>query len=116
NIDPSYLPEEFHHHSLGNASHVLFIHERHLHVDLSELRLAIRAKVFITKTFHDLEVPVHACHHENLLVRLRRLRQCVELSPVHAARDEVISRTLRGAFHQHRSFDLDKSEAVEIIS
>ena len=62
---------------------VFLFDERHLAVDLCELRLTVSAEVFIAEAAHDLEVTVEACHHEELLELLRRLRESVELARVH---------------------------------
>ena len=65
--------------------------ERHFHVELRELRLAVGAQVLVAQAAGDLEVLVVAGHHEQLLVKLRRLRQGVPLAGEDAARHEVVA-------------------------
>lgn len=45
--------------------------ERHLHINLRELRLAIRAQILVAKATHDLEVPIESRHHQELFEELR---------------------------------------------
>jgi hypothetical protein len=82
--------------ALGDGHDILARHERRLDVDLRELRLSVRSQVLVAETPRDLEVPVEPGDHEQLLVQLRRLRQCVELAGMHTARDQVIPRAFRG--------------------
>ncbi len=65
--------------AFGHAHDVLLPHEGHLHVDLGELRLAVGAQVFVPETAHDLVVAVKAGNHQQLLEKLRRLGQRIEL-------------------------------------
>ena len=60
---------------------VVLVDERHLDVDLGELRLAIDAQVFIAEAFDDLEIPIEAGHHVQLFEELRRLSEGEELCP-----------------------------------
>ena len=67
--------------SFGQSSHetvdhthdVVGIDERHFHVELGELRLAIGAEVFVAEAPRDLHVAIVAGDHQDLLVQLRRL-------------------------------------------
>jgi hypothetical protein len=54
--------------------------KRHLYIDLGELRLAIRAKVFIPEAPDNLKVSVKPGDHQNLLKKLGRLGQCVKMA------------------------------------
>ena len=72
----------------------LLVDERHLDVDLRELRLPIGAQVLVAEALDDLKVPIHPGDHQDLLEDLRRLRQGVELARVQPARHEVIARSL----------------------
>ncbi len=69
-LDPLDGEEEMLCESLEGGKHILLVHERHLAVDLCELRLTVRPKVLITKAFHDLEVAVEAGDHQQLLEEL----------------------------------------------
>jgi len=90
--------------------------KRHLDVDLSELRLSIGSQVFIAEAASDLHVTVVTGHHQQLLVKLWRLRQRIKLSRMHAARDEIIPSPFRSALAEHRRFDVEKPVLVEVIS
>ena len=96
-------------HAFGGVEHVLLLDERHLHVDLGELGLPVRAQVLVAQALGDLEVAVDAAAHEELLVELRRLREGEELSLVHAAGDEIVARALRGLPGEERRLDLDEA-------
>ena len=80
---------------LDGAHDVFAVHERHLHVELGELRLAVGAQVFIPEAAGDLEIALVAGHHQQLLELLRRLGQGVELPRMHAAGHHVIARAFR---------------------
>ena len=81
-LDAEHLAPERRDHPLADAEDVLLVDEGHLHVDLRELGLAVGAQVLVAQAARDLEVPVEAGDHEELLVELRRLRQRVELARV----------------------------------
>ena len=68
------LFENVRHQSVDDFQNVVAFDERHLDVDLSELRLPVGAEVFVPETASQLIVTVEARHHEDLLVNLRRLR------------------------------------------
>ena len=114
NLDSLDLAEEISHNSFRHGLNVAFIGEGHFHVDLGEFRLAVCAQIFITETLHNLEIPVETGHHQNLLVLLGRLRQSVEFSRMDSAGNEIVTRTFRRAFHQHRRFDFHKTLRVKI--
>ena len=88
--------------------------ERHLDVDLGELRLAVGAQVLVPKALGDLNVAVQAGHHQDLLVRLRALGECVELTRVDAAGHQVVARALGRRLHEDGRLDLDEVVRVEV--
>ena len=90
-------------------------HERHLDVDLGEFRLAVGAQVLVAEAAGDLDVAVHAGHHQQLLVLLRGLREGEEHARAHAAGHEIVARAFRRALGQDRRFDLDELLLVEIV-
>jgi hypothetical protein len=105
-------PRERHDEPLDPAEDVLGLHERRLDVDLRELRLAVGSQVLVAEAAGDLEVPVEARDHEDLLVDLRALRERVELALVDAARHEVVAGALRRGLGQDRRLDLEEAEPV----
>src|SRR5207248_10426983 len=62
----------------NHTKHRLLPRKGHLQVDLAELRLTIRAQVFVAEASSDLEVAIEAGDHQNLLENLRRLGQRIE--------------------------------------
>ena len=65
--------------ALDDVEHIVLADEGHFEVQLSELRLAIGALVFVPVAADDLEIAIHAGHHEQLLVELGRLRQRIHV-------------------------------------
>ncbi len=70
--------------------------EGRLDVELGELELAVGPQVLVAQAPGDLEVAVHARHHEQLLGDLRALGQHVELALVAAATGTANSRAPSG--------------------
>ena len=89
------------HQPVDDADDVLGVDERHLDVQLGELRLPVGPQVLVAEAAGDLDVAVVAGDHENLLVELRRLRQGVESARLHAAGHQVIAGPLRRAAAEH---------------
>ena len=75
--------------------------------------MPVGAQVFVAEATGDLEVAVEAGDHQQLLVKLRRLRQGVELTRMHPARHDVIARAFGGGFGEDGGFDLQESTVVE---
>src|SRR5262249_25412817 len=75
-------------HSFGQSKDVRRHDERRLNVDLGEFRLPIRAKIFIAKTFRDLEIFLHARDLKQLLVLLGGLREGIKFPGSQAAWDQ----------------------------
>ena len=99
--------------ALGNSHDVVLADKTQLKVYLGEFRLAVGAQVFIAETFDNLEIPVHAAHHQQLLEKLRRLRQSEEFARINPARHEIIPRPFRRGARQHRRFDFEKAAVAE---
>ena len=83
-LNAAYLTEQMASHFLKQVYHVVLVDEAHLAVYLGELGLAVGPQVLVAEALGYLEVTVEAAHHEQLLKRLRALRQGVELPGVHA--------------------------------
>ena len=86
------LFENVAHHSFGGGKNFLAVGERHFHIDLRELRLAVAAGVFVAVATRDLEILVKARHHQKLLVKLGALRKRIKFSGVDAAWNQVVAR------------------------
>ena len=84
------------------------VDEAHLDVELGELGLPVGAEVFVAKAARDLEVALHAGHHEQLLEQLRRLRQRVPVARLQAHRHQEVARALGRRAGEVRRLDLDE--------
>ena len=93
---------------------VFLLHERHLAVDLGELGLPVCAQVLVAEAFDDLVVAVESADHQQLLERLRALRQGVKLPGVHARRHHEVAGPFRRGLDQVRRLDFDELLAVEV--
>ena len=87
--------EQMFRHSLKSLDDIFLFYKTHLAINLRKLRLAVGTQVFITKTFHNLEITVKARHHQQLFESLRRLGQGIELSRIHTGRNHKITCALR---------------------
>ncbi len=94
---------------------VVLVDEGHLDVDLRELGLAIEAQILVAEALHDLEVPVEAGDHEELLEELRALGERVELAGVQAARDEEVARAARRVLHHEGRLELEEALLDEVV-
>ena len=93
---------------LHRGQDVLVLDERHLDVELGELRLAVGSQVLVAEAAGDLEVAVEAGDHQQLLVELGRLRQGVEMPRVHPAGNQEVTGTLGSAAAQDGRLDLEE--------
>ena len=97
----------------GEVAHdvhdIILVNETHFKIDLSELGLSVGARILVAKTFADLQVPVTAGDHENLLEELWTLRQRVPLSRIHARGDDEVACAFGRAPNQQRRFNFEKA-------
>ena len=108
--------EEVAHEVLKRLQHVFLLHKGHLAVNLREFRLAIRAEVFVAEALDDLVVAVVSADHQQLLERLRALRQRVKLPGVHARRHDKVPCTFRCGLDQIRRLNFDELHPVEVLA
>ncbi|CAB4869921.1 unannotated protein [freshwater metagenome] len=101
---------------LAHLDHVGLLDEGHLDVELGELRLTIRAEVLVAVAPGNLEVPLHAGHHEQLLEELRRLGQRIPVARLQAYRHQEVARTFRGRSGEGRRLDLDEIALEQHVS
>ena len=71
---------------------------------------------FVAETPHNLEIPVVAGDHQQLLERLRTLRQGVELPRIHTGRHDEIAGTFRRGLDQIRRLNLEETLGVEEVA
>ena len=100
------LSVELDHQVLDHGEHVVLLDERHLHVELGELGLAVRAQVLVPQALAELEVAVEAADHQHLLEQLRALGKRVDHPPLDARRHDEVARPFGGRLHEERRFDL----------
>ena len=80
---------------LDDINDIILIDETHFEIDLGEFRLAVGTQVFITKTASDLEVALDAADHQQLLVLLGCLRQCIKAARIHTTGHQIVPCALR---------------------
>jgi hypothetical protein len=77
---------------LSDSKYIFLFDEAHLAIDLVELTwVTIRAWIFISETWSNLEVLIHTTYHEELLVLLWCLRESIEFAMMEARWNEVVS-------------------------
>ncbi len=94
---------------LDDREDVVLADEAHLEVDLGELGLPVEPEVLVAEALDDLEVPVEAGDHEELLVELGALGERVELAGVEAAGDEEVPRAARGVLAHEGRLELEEA-------
>ncbi len=87
----------------------------HLLVHLGKLRLAVGAQVLIAVAAGNLEVAVKAGQHQDLLVELRALGQCIEVARLHAAGHQIVAGTLGRGLDEGRGLDLGEVVLAESL-
>ena len=83
-LDTEHFAEQVAGHVFKEVDDVILVDKAHLAVYLCELGLAVGAQILVAEALGYLEVAVESAHHEQLLERLRALRQGVELSGIHS--------------------------------
>src|SRR5207248_4313476 len=76
-VDVSRSLKNLGQHSFGQHENVVGLDKGRFDIDLGKFRLPLSAQVFVAKTFRDLKIFLHSCHHEELFVLLGRLRKRV---------------------------------------
>ena len=103
-------------HLLEGAHHVILVHEGHLDIHLSELGLAIGAKVLVAETFGNLVVTLNATDHKQLLQKLRALGQGIEVARLNAAGNNKVARALGRGLEQARRLDFHEVAVVQRLA
>ena len=102
-------------HSLHHILEVLHVHERHLEVQLGELRLTVLTGILITEAPGDLIVAIHTGDHQHLLEELRGLGKRVECSGVYPGGDNIIPGALGSGFSENRCLDLEETILIQVL-
>ena len=95
--------------SLIYINNIIHIYKRKFHIDLCKFRLSVRTEILITEASCYLNVSVIPGTHQKLFVKLRRLRQSIEMSRMNSGRYQIISGSLRSTLSKHRSFNFHES-------
>ena len=104
------LGEDGRQHVLQHGEHVVLGGKGHLHVQLVELAGgAVRPGVLVPEAGGDLEVPVKAGGHQQLLELLGGLGQGVELAGVVPGGHQIVPGALRGGGRQDGGGDLQEA-------
>ncbi|MNK22531.1 hypothetical protein D3C87_408080 [compost metagenome] len=115
-VDVQRVLEDDADHVFEQVADFLFRQERGFAIDLREFRLAVSAQVFVAEALGDLVVTVEVSNHQQLLEQLWRLRQGEEAARVDARRHQVIARAFWRRLGQHRRFDVDEAQRVEVLA
>ena len=103
-------------HSFGNLENVVGRDERRFDIDLGKLRLPVGAQIFVTETFGNLKIFLHAGDHQQLFVLLWRLWQRVKLSGHEPAGHQKIACAFRSTLGKNWCFHFHKPLAVKKIA
>ena len=103
-------------HAFDQIHHVVALHKRHFHIELGEFRLAVSPLIFIAETAGDLEVSLDPADHQQLFQLLRRLRQGIKFSGMHATRNEIITRAFGCGLEQDRRLDFDEAFVAQVFA
>ena len=114
-VHPEHLLPQLDDESLHHLEDVVLLDEAHLDVDLGELGLAVEAQVLVAEAAHDLEVPVEAGDHVELLEELRALGERVELARVEPRGDEEVPRAPRRVLHHEGRLELEEALLGEVV-
>ena len=104
------------HEATHHRHHIFALDETHLEIDLREFRLTICARIFIAQALADLQVSIAACDHENLLEKLRTLRQRVPTSFVQTAWHDEVARAFWRSLDEQWGLDFEEAVRLEVVT
>ena len=114
-LDVDQLPQGFDD-AFAERNDVVLLHEARFDVQLGEFRLAVRAEVLIAVAAGDLVVLLEAAHLQELLEKLRGLRQGVPGTRRQACGDHEVAGAFRRRTRQRGGLDLNKAVLVEQLA
>ncbi|MCY1222952.1 hypothetical protein D9M72_350610 [compost metagenome] len=112
NLDIDQLPQGFDD-AFAERNDVILLDEARFDVQLGEFRLAVRAEVLIAVATRDLVVLLEPAHLQELLEKLRGLRQRVPGTRREACGDHEVAGAFRRRTRERGCFDLHVTVAVE---
>ena len=86
--------------SAHHGHDVFALNKAHFQVNLTEFCLSVSARIFVTQALTDLDVAIETRHHQDLLEKLRTLRQGVPHALVQACGNDKVARAFRGALNE----------------
>ena len=98
------------------AHDIVLVHERHLDIDLGELGLTVGAQVLVAEALGNLVVALDAADHEQLLQKLRGLRQSVEVARLDAAGNDEVAGALGRGLKQGGRLNLHELTVVQCLA
>ncbi len=102
--------------SLRDGHHVILRNKGHLEVDLRKLRLPVGAQILVAETAGHLHVAVETGKHQNLLIKLRGLRQREKAAREHAGGHQVVACAFRCGLNEIRRLNLEETVFVKIVA
>ncbi len=90
NLSAQHLLKHMMYKALRHLEDILHVYKGHFQVDLGEFRLPVRPEILIPEAPCQLNVPIHACNHQQLLVDLGGLGQSIELARMHPGGNQII--------------------------
>ena len=100
-----------------STEHILLGSKPHFKVQLIELSgRTIRPCILITEAGSNLEVLIYSGYHQQLLILLRCLWQCIKFSFIVSGRDNIISCSFRRRCAKNRSLYLHKSHLCHFFA
>ncbi|MDQ0664165.1 hypothetical protein QFZ35_002663 [Arthrobacter ulcerisalmonis] len=111
-LDVDQLPQCFDD-GFAQGNDVVLVHEARLDVQLGEFRLAVGAEVLVPVAAGNLVVLLETAHLQELLEKLRRLRQGVPGTRGKTGRDHKVARPFGRRTRQRGGLDFHKAVLVE---
>ena len=109
------LPEDIRQHLFAHPENILLSSKAHLEIQLIELsRGTIRPGVLITKAGSNLEILIKAGNHQQLLILLGCLGQCIKLALIPARWHNIVSCALRRRRAENGRLNLHKAHILHL--
>ena len=102
--------------SLVYLHYVICRNEGHLGIKLGKLGLTVSSEVLVSEATRYLEITVEARNHKKLLIKLRRLRESIELALMNSRRNKIIACALGSRLTKIGGLDIYKAVIGIIIS
>ncbi len=98
---------------MDDIQDVLLLDKRQFKIHLSEFRLPVSARIFITITSRKLEIFIESSDHEHLFMLLRRLRKDKESSWLESRRHYEFPGSFRRIFDECRRLEMKEISRIK---